>query len=126
MKRIFLVGIIISVVGCSGDDDVSPAQVQIRIKNSSSFRYLDIMINTGGGENNYGDIELHRFSEYKSFDYAYRYAYIQLKIEEETFILQPIDYVGETKLAAGKYTYDISATESGNQYDRLSLTLIED
>ena len=127
MRRVFLIinlCILVFAVGCS--NDIEPNAVQIRIMNSSSFQFLDIIVNTGGGENNYGNILSNQSSDYKSFNSAYRYAYVELKIEGEPFILQPIDYVGETLLASGKYTYDITASETGSKYDRLSLTLIED
>ena len=133
MKRLFLISILTFAIGCSNDDEILsntleilPNTLQIRVKNSSSFQYSDIKINTGGGENNYGNVLTTQFSDYKSFRSAYRYAYIELKIQGETFILQPTDYVGETPLSLGKYTYDITASEIGETYGRLSLTLIED
>ena len=101
-------------------------QVQIRIKNVSSFEYSDVRVNTNGGENNYGNINSNSYSEYESFDFAYRYAFVELKIGSDTFTIQPIDYVGEDPLKSGKYTYAIDATEEGGKYERLSLVLLVD
>lgn len=101
-------------------------QVQIRIQNISDFEYSDVKVNTSGGENIYGTIAPKSHSAYMTFDLAYRYAFVELKIASDTFTLQPIDYVGEDPLKSGKYTYAVDATEEGGKYERLSLVLFED
>ncbi len=113
-------------MGYSCDSDLIDDQVRIRIKNVSSFEYTNVNVNTSGGENFYGDISPNSFSDYKVFDFAYRYAFIELKVGEDKFTLQPIDYFGEEVLSSGKYTYEIGANSTGGQYDRLSLILVED
>ena len=40
--------------------------------------------------------------------------------------MQPVDFVGEERLDRGNYTYIISANDSKEQYDRLSITLRAD
>ena len=112
--------------GISCDSLLKDDQVQIRIQNISSFEYLDVRVNTNGGEQNYGSVQSNTFSEYKSFDLAYRYAFVELKIDSDTFTLQPIDYVGEEPLESGNYTYVIDASEEGGKYERLSLVLLQD
>jgi len=94
--------------------------------NNSSFEYSNVHVNTSGGENFYGTISPNKYSDYKKYEFAYRYAFVELKIGEATYTLQPIDYVGEEMLSSGKYTYEIEATSTGGQYERLSLRLIED
>lgn len=122
---IISIGVLLFGVCCSNDNGSFSNEVQIRVKNTSSFEYSDVRVNTSGGENNYGSILPNQLSDYKTYDFAFRYAYVELKIEGETFTLQPIDYVGEAKLKSGKYTFEINANVIGNQFDRLSLTLIE-
>lgn len=126
MKNILLIGIIVFTMGCSNEPEETSNVVQIRVKNSSSFQYSDLVVNTGDGEHNYGDLDSNEVSTYASFNSAYSYAYVELKIEDRTFILQPIDYVGETLLASGDYTYDISVSDIEDEYGNLLLTLIED
>lgn len=99
-------------------------EVQLRVRNSSSFNYDSVKVNTGGGENTYGTIPAGNVSDYKTFDYAYSYAYIFLKIDTTSYILQPIDYVGEIKLKTGKYTYEVSVYDTVTH--QLGLNLIED
>ena len=122
MKKALLLLISIFLVSCTQNDDT----LLIRIKNVSQFDYSDIVVNTSGGENNYGDLPSNGVSNYKAFDLAYRYAFIELKIDGATFTIQPIDYVGETPLNGGKYTYEVNAANSNEQYSRLSLNLVED
>ncbi|WP_109851877.1 hypothetical protein [Aquimarina sp. AU58] len=127
MKKILLVIIICTQFSCSKDDDSSiPETIQIRIKNISQFNYSDIQINTGGGENNYGNISASRTSKYGGFDFAYRYALVELKINGEIFTIQPIDYFGEVKLTPGNYTYEIGANDSAERYGKLTLNLVRD
>ncbi|WP_370477711.1 hypothetical protein [Tamlana flava] len=49
-----------------------------------------------------------------------------MEIDGEVYTIQPIDFVGETPLEKGKYTYQIDANDSTEQYGKLSLTLIEE
>jgi hypothetical protein len=51
---------------------------------------------------------------------------VSLETDNPTYTLQPIDYVGETPLEDGNYTYETDANDSGEQYERLVLTLIEE
>lgn len=44
-------------------------------------------------------------TDYKVFESAYGYAFIELEIGGKTYTIQPIDYVGETPLEDGNYTY---------------------
>ena len=122
MKKAAFLLLTIFLFSCSQNDN----DTLIKIKNLSQFDYSDLIVNTSGGENSYGDVNSNQTSDYKVFDFAYRYAFIELKINGDTFTVQPIDYVGETPLKNGKYTYEINAANSGDQYSRLTLTLAED
>ena len=53
------------------------------------------------------------FSEYQEYELAYQYAYVQITSGEEVFVLQPIDFVGETPLPIGLYTYVLNIDEEG-------------
>jgi len=123
MRTIGFLLIVILFFGCSPNDDEITL---IRVKNLSSFDFVDVIVNTSGGENNYGNILAETISGYKSFDFAYSYAFIELKINNDTYTVQPIDYVGETPIKPGKYTYQIDVLPNGDQYSRLILTLVKD
>lgn len=98
--------------------------VKIRVRNASAFSYDSVVVNTSGGENYYGTILSNQVSEYKTFDFAYKYAYVSLYIDTVRYQLIPIDYVGELKIPSGKYTYRITVSDTVNR--QLGIMLIED
>jgi hypothetical protein len=124
MKNILILSFIalFSFIGCS-KEEVTVTEVQIRIKNTSNMRFTDIKVATGGGEQNYDSLNVNDISAYKTYQFCYRYAFIQLKIDGTTYTLQPIDYVGETKFESGKFTYEINANTTNNI---LSLNFVKD
>lgn len=125
MKKIFiLILIVASFYNCKNDNDTS--NVNIRLANVSQFKYQNIIVDTSTGIVNFDDLNAQQSSEYKTFEKAYRYAFIELQIDGNTYTFQPIDYVGESLLKNGYYTYQIDANESQEQYGTLSLTLIDD
>jgi hypothetical protein len=124
---LLLIPILTLLNGCSllsGDDNLS--EVYIRLSNVSPYSYQDIRVSTTGDEVNFGDLETGQFTDYRIFEKAYRYAFVELQINGSTYTLQPIDYVGETPLENGRYTYQIGANDSDDRFGRLSLTLVND
>lgn len=100
--------------------------VGIRLSNVSDYLFEDIVVITWDEEVAYADLPSEEVSDYEYHYRAYRYGFIELTIDCDTFTLQPIDYVGEIPLKQGKYTYQLDADESDNRYSKLQLTLIED
>ena len=99
-------------------------EVQIRVRNSSSYTYDNVVVNTSGGENTYSTIPAGAVSDYKTFDFAYSYTQITLNISSIPYSLIPIDYVGEQKLKSGKYTYEVSVYDTTSH--QLLINLVED
>lgn len=127
MKKILLLIVSIStLISCSNDDDNSATELNIRLSNVSQYTFQNIVVNTTTGDTDFENIGPQEMSLYKTFETAYRYAFVELEIDGETYTLQPIDYVGETPLENGNYTYQIDANNSQEQYSKLTLTLVED
>ncbi len=131
MRKIFLVFVIGILASCSSDttsDTPIPqtSSVQIRIQNASPYKFENIMVNTYNKATNYENLNSYQKSAFKTVDLAYRYAFVELQINGKTYTIQPIDYVGETPLENGNYTYKITANSSLNQYQKLSLEFIKD
>jgi hypothetical protein len=125
MKKIFsLIFLVLSFYNCTNNDDTS--EVHLRLSNVSQFNYTNIVVNTSTGYVNFNDLNAQQSSVYKTFEKAYSYAFIELQIEGKTYTLQPIDYVGESLLKNGYYTYQIEANDPQEQYATLHLTLLED
>lgn len=83
-------------------------------------------MNTSTGNVNFENLKSGQKTDYKIFQKAYRYAFVELEIDGETYTLQPIDYVGDSPLKNGLYTYQIDANDSQEQYGRLSLILVKE
>ena len=115
----------ISVISCKDDALPEATAVNLRIRNTSDFHYADVYVNTSGGEHHYGDINSNHVSAYHEFDMAYAYAYVELKIGNDPYTLQPIDYFGESELENGYYTYEITAESVGTEHG-MSLKLVID
>lgn len=94
--------------------------------NISQFNYENIIVNTSTGNINFNNLNSKQSSEYKTFKKAYRYAFVELQIDGKTYTFQPIDYVGESLLKKGYYTYQIDANDPKEQYGTLNLSLTED
>ena len=127
MKKILILIIsIAALISCSKDDEKNPSGLKIRLSNVSQYDFQNIVVNTTTGDVNFENLNSGQKTEYKVFEKAYRYAFVELEIDGKMYTLQPTDYVGETRLGNGKYTYQIEANDSQDQYGKLSLALIKD
>jgi hypothetical protein len=122
MKKLFFL-VLLLAVGCSSGDD---AEVYIRLENVSAHDYENIIVRISNNPLDYGSLGTGEVSEYQMVTKAYRYAYVELEINGKMYILQPIDYVGESTLSSGYYTYQIDAEDGGWEYGQLSISLVED
>jgi len=111
MKTCILLFVVFGLVASCTDRDDDLTEVNIRIKNLSSFTFDEVQV--GNQETVYSDVAPGGYSEYLPYETAYRYAYVSIKIGEDTLVLQPIDYVGEQELPIGLYTYELNVTAEG-------------
>lgn len=101
-------------------------EVRIRVKNSSTYTIENLRINTGGGEYVYEEISPGEVSDYDEYDYSYSYFFVSFSVDTSNFVRQPIDYVGESKIKSGKYTFDISIETFENRPTHFSGNLKKD
>jgi len=125
-KFLILIITITAMISCSKDSSDNPSGLKIRLSNSSQYNFKDIVINTTTGDVNFGNLNSGQKTDYNEFNKAYRYAFVKLEIDGKTYTIQPIDYVGETTLKDGSYTYEINVNNTQDQYTNLNLTLIEE
>ena len=120
MKRLLLLFVVlIAMTACKNTND----SVDLRIYNASEYDFKNIIVNPSDGEVDFGDLESGQESEYKKFKTVYSYAFMELDINGERYSFQPIDYVGETPLISGKYTYQVDVDTDRKE---LILTLVEE
>ena len=103
----------LTALGCSSPFEPSGG-VNVRVANNSSFPFGRVEVFFPENEVDYGSIRAHAVSEYSPVTTAYRYAYIEVQIGGEVLKIQPIDYVGETPLGPGLYTYELNVTVEGH------------
>lgn len=112
MKRcLFLLAILVlGNLSCTDrDDDLT--SVNIRLKNASDLVFDSVAV--GESQEPFMNLAPDEYSDYQEFETAYTYAFIRITSGEEVFTLQPIDFVGETPLPFGFYTYELDVTDTG-------------
>jgi len=111
-KQLYMIlALLIFSVGCTDRDD-NVSLVNIRIKNNNNFTYD--MVQVGGETQLHENIGADSFSDYLEYEEAYRYAFVEIDTAGTKYTLQPIDFVGETPLSPGFYTYELELGASGN------------
>lgn len=101
-------------------------RVLIRVENSSLVDFEDILISSGASKVGFGNITGGSKSDYKFFEPAYRYGYVKLNADGKELVIQPFDYVGETPLSPGYYTYQLDLENPGTSSRNLTLKLVVD
>lgn len=115
--------LLLGLPGC--DSPLLPwfgGDVHIRILNSSPGTFDRVDVGFPEDQVSYGVIRANSYSEYHEVSKAYRYAYIEVEVAGEELVLQPIDYVSESLLRSGRYTYVLNVTIEG----QLTLDFHED
>ncbi len=127
MKRISLWLLIATSVlaSCTDEDLEQDRNVLIRVENVSEYDFDRVTVNTSGGEESYGSVAREGgVSAYRSFEFAYPFATVEVNILGSKFDFTPIDYTGETQLSNGSYTYLVDVDDFTGR--RLTLTLRRD
>jgi len=114
MRPIIYTIITVLVVTACGKNFLPNRETELRISNNSNSSFDSVIVNSPDGKQVYYNVTAGSSSGYKAFDFLYSYAYIEVHFNNQMLKLQPIDYVGEEKLKAGKYSYKIGIV-SGNQ-----------
>jgi hypothetical protein len=93
--------------------------VEIRIKNASGIDFDSVrVVFPDRDEASFGPIPNGASSDFKRTARAYRYAEIHVNAGGRELSLQPYDYVGESELPPGRYSYVLDI-----QDDRLTIDL---
>lgn len=109
---------------CKKDIVKTNTEIELRVLNKTPAIIYNCIVNPGAlsGSYNFGQVAVDSVSNYKIFDRGYSYGYLSLTLNNNTYALQPFDYVGETPLENGKYTYKITFSPPND----LRTTLIKD
>lgn len=114
-RKIFSAILLLLLLGGCSAISTSAANPQIRVANRSQSNFTSVRVVFPSEEVSYGAVAAGAASAYESVERAYRYAQIEVFIGERRLVMQPIDFVGETLLEAGRYTYALGLAPGGEQ-----------
>ena len=122
MKAIRILFLFVIFISCDkNEESVDLDKVKIRIVNASAQIFQSVYVSSGRGENTYLEISPGESSNYKPYEEAYEYGYIKVTVSGSEYVIQPFDYVGETVLKPGKYSYILGIVDNN-----LTLKFTED
>ena len=104
---VFAVGASAALAGCS-DPFSTDDGTHIRLRNASSFDFTSVTFTPGTSELKFPRIAPGTVTDYVPVANAYRYGYLDLLVDGVHQTLQPIDYVGESFIGEGRFTYVIT------------------
>lgn len=115
MKENILPGLIIFFIILMSCSDNSTGYkkddaIYIRIENLSDTPFTDVLAVFPQDSIQYGIIAATSKSSYAKVSKAYSYSYVKVVTANQTYILQPIDYIGAELLENGYYTYQLNLT----------------
>ena len=108
MPRPYLTTAFLAVLLAACTPPTGPGDVEIRVANRSTRDFDRVLVNFYDEPVEYGSIPSGTVSAYRVAKGAFRYAYVEVRMDTARLVLQPIDFVGETPLENGRYTYALS------------------
>lgn len=119
MKRLILcIALIISLTACKKTNIEPEGPTDIRIFNNTDQVFSNVVVNTSGGEFNFGTLNAQSYSTYHRYDKAYPKADISLNIGSDTYTTPKQDYTYMQYMGRMKITYKIFiSNESRNELD---------
>lgn len=133
INSIFLFILTIGLLHCKKEDVPKTSQANIRILNSTTWKFYECLVDPTNtlsytptpNAYEFGEIGIDSTSEYYKFPLpnVYGYSWVKVILNNRPYYLLPYDYIGETPLEKGFYTYKITYDST---FDRLKLELIED
>ncbi len=115
LHRFWLVPALL-LAGACGQSLSTEGGVQIRVENASTFPMGAVLVSFPGQSESYGSLAAGAQSDFRSVSRAYRYAYVEAVVQGAKIVQQPIDYVGESLLSPGRYTYVVTIAPGGSPF----------
>jgi hypothetical protein len=80
---------------------------EIRVRNDSKIDLNDVVV----GGKKYGNISPGGTTDYQTWETAYRYSSVSLLADGKPMEIRPIDYIGETPLGDGHFTFALTVKD---------------
>jgi hypothetical protein len=106
MKSIVaLLSIMLLLASCTKPNHTPEGPTDVRIRNITDQDFNNVIVDTGGGNYNYGDIPAGTETNYHRFEKAYPDAEITVMINGEEYTTGEQDYTYATYIGPDKITY---------------------
>jgi len=92
--------------------------VEVRITNTTNFDFEEVILMT----QEVGTVLAGESSSFYVFDTAYEYGYVKAMVDCKEYVAQPTDFVGETPLVPGQYSYLVSIFDTSTSPGTLNTT----
>ena len=106
--RQFIVAATVFATAACGNPFGSDGPTRIRLRNASSFELTSVTFAPGSERVEFTRIGPNAITEYRSVEHAYSYGYFDALVAGVRRTIQPIDFVGESYIGEGKFTYQIT------------------
>jgi hypothetical protein len=107
-------GVVVALLAVGGCGTLGlDGPVRVRVENSSTVELDQVMLSTFDGVRTFEDLSPGEASRYVEVSKAYRMATVRVVVGVDTLSLTVIDYVGETPLDGGRYTYLLGLVPGG-------------
>lgn len=85
-----------------------PTDARLQVRNLSELTFDSVRIGFPSVSIDFQDVPAGAATAFVPVEHVYRYGYVKVWVEDgRTFVLQPIDWVGEEPLGAGDYAYEL-------------------
>ena len=121
--RSFLVVANMAVLTACANPFGSDGPTRIRLRNASSFELTSVTFAPGSERVEFDRIAPSATTEYRSVKHAYSYGYFDALVAGVRRTIQPIDFVRESYIGEGKFTYQVTIDA---QTKNPSMQLIKD
>jgi hypothetical protein len=114
--RLLLLPLAALLSACGDPVGSADGDLQFRVENGSLVPLDQVIVGFPEERVTYGRLSPGERSAYRDISSAYGYAYVEVRVGDLTSVQQPIDYVGESLLPPGRYTYIILPSDLGDPW----------
>jgi hypothetical protein len=107
VRQVVVAAIVGATVAC-GNPFGSDEPTRIRLRNASSFELTAVTFAPGSERVEFARIAPSATTEYRTVKRAYSYGYFDALVAGVRRTILPIDFVGESYIGEGKFTYQVT------------------
>ncbi len=116
MKKLtILIALVLAIAGCSKEKITPEGPTDVRIKNvTGDVVFENVIVDTGKGEFNFGNIDAATLSDYHRFEISYPEIEVSLTIDGMVYTNGEPDNTYATYIGPDKVTYEVYPTSIGS------------